>query len=109
MKGIDEIQWDLVDAVIISSYIYQKEIENELIAEKGFNGEIVRFYNEQDATQFFDLQNEYNFLTLERVETWEETAKRSESGYASEDIRIDFALFGSCIQYLEDYQILFRQ
>lgn len=86
VKGINEIQWELVDAVIISSLTYQKEIENELVENESFRGKIVQIYDDKDMSQFFELQKEYDFLTLEMVESWEEASKKSRSGYADKEI-----------------------
>jgi len=86
VKGIDEIQWDKVDAVIISSLMYQKAIENELIANDRFHGTIIRLYEESEVVQFFELQKEYDFLTLEKTESWKAASNRSKLGYANETI-----------------------
>lgn len=86
VKGIDEIQWNLVDAVVISSLTYQKDMENELLANESFNGEIIQLYDEGEVSQFFELQKEYNFLTLEKAPSWKVAAQKSKAGYADEDI-----------------------
>lgn len=94
VRGIDEIRWETVDAVIISSLIYQKDMEDELLANSSFKGEIVRLYEEWETVPFFELQKEDSFLTLEKVESWEAASKKSNLGYADEAIlQLDYEEF----------------
>ena len=86
LMAIDQIQWDLVDAVIISSLIYQDDMENELLANKSFQGEIIRLYEEGEVSEFFELQKDHNFLTLEKVESWDIASAKSNLGYADDAI-----------------------
>lgn len=86
IKGINEIQWGGVDAVIISSLVYQQDMENELHLNSDFKGEIIKLYEEGEVSQFFELQKASDYLALERTETWEIALEKSGSGYSAEDI-----------------------
>lgn len=86
IKGKDEIQWDVVDAVIISSLTSQNAIEKELLENKSFKGSIIKLYNDKEVSQFFELQKEYDFLTLKETESWEEAVIKSGKGYSAESI-----------------------
>ncbi len=115
VKGINEIQWEKVDAVIISSLIHQKEMENELFTNDSFNGTIIRLYDEQEVTQFFDLQKDDDFLTLDREKTWESAARKSKLGYADQAIlQFDYEEFlkhkclGEKNQIRHYYDVLFN-
>lgn len=94
VKGLDDICWDRADAVIISSLNYQKDMENELLANSSFEGEIIKLYEEGETSQFFELQKENDFLILEKEESWKEASDKSRLGYADEAIlKFDYEEF----------------
>lgn len=76
------------DVVIISSLIYQSEIENELKTEHHFQGKVIKFYKENEKLEFYKLYSKIDNNRIKYIgnySNWEEAEKQC-SGYG--DINI---------------------
>lgn len=70
--NVSDVDFGNIDTVVISSLIYQQEIEEEL-KNMRFDGKIIKFYNKEDTKEFYRLNCKYkrcnffegDFLTIE--------------------------------------------
>ncbi len=82
----DEADLDSVACIVISSYRFQNEIQEDIV-NRGYKGKIVLLYTEADEGEFYllpDKKNESYYFTGDYM-TWEEAEKDS-SGYEEQSI-----------------------
>lgn len=54
VMGISEMKNNVFDSIVISSYKYQEDVFNEL-AKRGYQGVIIKLYDENDDGEFYDV------------------------------------------------------
>lgn len=82
-KDVDLSQ---VENIVISSYKYQDEIEQQIYC-RNFEGKIVKFYDSEDEGNFYDLPSvkNFDFYFSGNFLSWEEAANAA-TGYDEESI-----------------------
>jgi putative methyltransferase (TIGR04325 family) len=82
----DNVNFDTVDTVVISSYKYQLEIAKRL-SEIGFKGDVVKLYSESDGGEFYNLPRKDNqsFYFMGHFDNWQE-ARACATGYDEDSI-----------------------
>lgn len=81
-----EVNWENIDCVIISSYRYQKEIHKQL-NNMNYTGKIYELYSENDEGEFYFLPSykSKDFYFMGKYGTWEEAEKHA-NGYNEQSI-----------------------
>lgn len=76
----NDIEFESISYIIVSSYKFQTEIKNEII-QRGFKGKIITFYNEDDNGDFYRLpkHKSINYI-VGSYGSWED-AKEDSKGY----------------------------
>lgn len=87
VKSIDEITWDDIDNVIISSIKYYDEIYESLRNELHYAGRVIRLYSDEEKTPFYLLQKETDFLYItNEYENWNAACNAAGDGYSDKEI-----------------------
>ena len=86
LLSAQEIDWGEIDAVIISSFKYQKEIKNTLIQVHNFEGEIILLYTDEEKNPFYKLQSQENTIIWKgNYQSWEAASLACiENGFSEE-------------------------
>lgn len=85
--SVEDICWEEIDCLVISSFKYQEEIASQIKKITPFNGELFTLYSKEDKSEFYHW-NDSDPTVLKwygEYATWEEAANDTE-GYDDQDI-----------------------
>lgn len=87
MLAVEEVCWEEVDRLLVSSFKYQEEIISQVKRITAFKGELLTLYSKDDKTEFYH-SNDGGQTVLKwcgRYETWKE-ATNDAKGYDDQAI-----------------------
>lgn len=86
IKAPEEIKWDDVECVVVSTFGNQESILNTLKNEIYFRKRILTFY-ETDVREFYYLYDAFHGIVWgEEVESWEDAKKLCPVGYGDKEV-----------------------